>query len=507
MKPSDAIEWIRKKFKESLDKNPLEANQLCQSISEEKFIEVLDAIEKRLPPSSGPTGVSIRRFLYWGCIKFNRWFAPSPYVLSNDQRRHFDRFVRNLSLSEPETTNTAKFFADQIRWDLYLLLDHKSQDDIQNCQKEIDSIEEKLEKITAPKISYKLKEFEKQYFECKSIINGAKNNLLHTYLKTRLPINPVNEPCKITTKWRGIRTTVFLTPNWIDPPNTFVKAEGLIAIPQTSSQWQHGYCDVMIDVEALLDSATGSVPLAAPPDQGVPFDSWPTIFIDVFEILDSVIWKLREAQKIPGNWLLHPNDIATLEYEIKVDQNRLDWVVKEPPGLVIRYTNKKPETKEIDIDISQKTEWYIRCKILAETFLKTGEINEALFWLNVGIEALFEKRVRHICDFNKINYHFLASGKTYWERAKEIIANQFPEIANKIKWPEAAIGSPSWFTKIRYLSKRVSLKHSATEILEKYHKINKHRNALFHGLEEGNISIKIAVEALEAFNWLEKEFF
>lgn len=507
MKPSNAIEWIRETFKESLDKELVAGNELCQSIPEELFIEVLDAIERRLPPSSGPTGLSIRRFLYCGCVKFNRWFAPSPYVLSNDRRKHFDRFVKYLALSEPDTTNTAVFFVNQIRWDLYSLLDHKSRDEIQNRQKEIDDMENKLEGIIAPRVSFKLKEFEKQYAECKSIINSAKNNLLHTFLITRLPINPVNEPCTINTKWKNIKTRVSLSPHWIDPPNTFIKAEGLIAIPQTSSQWQHGYCDVMIDVEGLLDPAAGSVPLVAPPDQGIPFESWPTIFIDAFEILDSVIWKLRETEKIQGNWLLHPNDIATIEYELKANSNRVDWVVKGPPGLVIRYTNKKPETKEIDIDISQKTEWYIRCKILADTFLKTGEINEALFWLNVGIEALFEKRTRDICDSNGIDYELLASGKTYWERAKAIVEKQLPDAVDKIKWPEAAIGSPSWFTKIRYLSKHVSLKHNATEILEKYHIINRHRNALFHGLEEKSISIDIALEALDAFGWLEKEFF
>lgn len=500
MKPADAIKWIRNTFN-----NPSESFKLYSSISEERFLEVLCAIEKRLPPSSGPTGISIRQFLYCGCLKFNRWNTPTPYVLNRDSRVYFDRFVSSLQVSEPDTINTAKFIVDQILWDLYLLLDRKPLNNAQMIEKEINLIESKLKAIIPPQSPNKLEEFDKQYSKCEAIINGAYNNDLTTIIKTRLPVNPVREPYVITTHWNSIEAKVLLTPNWVEPQNSFVQGENLVAIPVSSSQWQHGYCDVIITVKTLLDPAKGKTPLAATPNQETPFQEWPSIFIDTFNIIDSIVWKLREEQTVPGKWILYPNDIAATECTIKNNNCVIDWILKGPPGSV-EYTNKKPETKELQINITQKTEWHIRCKILAETFLNSGEINEALFWLNVGIEAFFDKRTREICASHSIDHELLSSGKAYWERAEEVVVNQCPELANKIKWPESAVGSSSWYTKIRFLNNKVPLKENHSLILSKYRDINKHRNTLFHGVEEVDMNITTALEALAAFNWLEDNF-
>ena len=68
------------------------------------------------------------------------------------------------------------------------------------------------------------------------------------------------------------------------------------------------------------------------------------------------------------------------------------------------------------------------------------------------------------------------------------------------------MGNPSWFAKIKYLSKKVPFSISLNEILARYGMINKHRNALFHGDSTHVLTAEEAEVALKAFLWLEDNF-
>lgn len=240
MKPSDALEWIRNTFN-----NPSRCSELAESIAEEQYIKVLDAIKCRLPYRKGQIGNSISMFFFCGCLKFDRWITPTPYVLNPRDREYFDRFINELSLSEEDNRNTARFLVDQIKWDLFSLIDRRSPSSI--GEHALNELEERLSSIKSPKLHQKKNEFEQIATECLVIITATRKNTLITTIQTRLPVTPVIHPLKIDTVWNDVQTTATFEPIFFNPQNSFVNFEGGVAIPTTPSQWQHGYCEVTLD--------------------------------------------------------------------------------------------------------------------------------------------------------------------------------------------------------------------------------------------------------------------
>lgn len=502
MKPSSALEWIRGTFAESK-----RTNELASTFDEKLFIKVLDSIEKRIPYPNGPTGRAIQHFLYCGCLNLDRWVSPTPYVITKGHRKNFDRFVNALIVSSEDTTNTARFIADQIKWDLIDILHKLSASQIAEKDEILTDYEARLKSIEIPSSRGKAEECMGIVSECLDIIKAAKSGSLKTRILSRIPIVPVLSKVNIETEWQEIGVSLNIQPTFSSPLNNMINAEdGATIIPITPSQWQHGFCDIIIECKALLDHARGVNPLLEDIKHEKPMSCWPQVFVDLFDILDRVIWKIREIQGVLASHILHPSDLAPIQCEVYAGERQIGWVIKGQPGAIFQVTNSEESEVNLELDISRPTEWYVRCRVLSETFLSTGETNDALFWINVATEALFEKRSKEICQRCNVSYSLLSSGKSYWERAAEIVAEQLPEHANIIKWPEADLGIPSWFTKIRYLSRKVTLKKNKKEVLSKYHIINKHRNALFHGEQDGRVGADEARAALEAFLWLEENF-
>jgi hypothetical protein len=252
---------------------------------------------------------------------------------------------------------------------------------------------------------------------------------------------------------------------------------------------------------------TGSAPLlhSVPWFQG-PFDYGLKLVNTLFELLDSSIWQLRRHQETPGTWLLMSTDIGPLEWGIYANECQIDWVLKDPSAYRITYVKEEPHPEAFELDFENVPSWSERCRILATSFLARGQTNEAMFWLNVGIESLFEVRCKNICASMGIDFSSLGSGPNYWENANRIVCDQFPNLAGKIEWPEGKQGIPSWFSRIRSLDRQNVPNMNASEILRQYSQIQQHRNALFHGSAEGRISEKAVRNALDSFTWLEENF-
>ena len=502
MKPSDALEWIRTTFIK-----PEATNQLAGSIPEEQFLSALEAIEKRLPYSSGPTGNSIQMFLYCGCIKFDRWLPPSPYVMPAEHKKRFDCFLQAMRLGSPDPNNSARFQADQIKWELVEFLHERSMQKLQGKITVLAGFEERLRHITPPILPVKQEEYQKVVGDCIALIEAARQGQLRTIVSTQIPIVPVLSALTIKTVWRDIPTMLSLSPTFFTPKNNMINVEGdLVMTPLTPSQWQHGFCEVGIEWEALLDQAMPSRPLSLNLPIGAPVDAWPQIFTDVFDVLDRVIWKLRLQQESLNSDILQPSDLAPIEWQVFAGDQKIDWVKKGQPGTAFRITNQKEPVASIEVDITKPIHWHTKCYTLAEANLAKGKTKEAVFWINVATEALFEKRSQEICEQFDLDYEELSSGKCYWDNADEIVKRDLPDHSHEVKWPEASIGNPSWFAKIKYLSKRASLIKSLNELFAQYEKIQRHRNALFHGDGDENVSAEEAEVALKAFLWLEENF-
>jgi hypothetical protein len=140
-------------------------------------------------------------------------------------------------------------------------------------------------------------------------------------------------------------------------------------------------------------------------------------------------------------------------------------------------------------------------------YLEVGETNEALFWINVGVEALFQHRFRQISQ--TINdpelFDELSSPKAYWHEAEEVVREQFPELADRISWP-GTTKHVSVYQKLKYLYRRVSMKTSVNEMISNYSKVSKNRNALFHGATEKRLPVNAVEKAISSFDWIVENF-
>lgn len=382
MRPSDALDMIREKFIPDRGHAPI-----VKETSEETFLEILEAIEGRLPYPDGPTGRAILFFLYCGCIKFDRWMA-TPYLIKSSYRETFDKFVSMLLYRSGDFSNGARFLIDQMKWDLFSTIDRKNLAQGSSIMELVNEFEERLKRIPMPAIPVKQNEFKQLSGELSNLLLAVRTNGIRTLLRTKIPIVPVDAQFTINTKWNGIETKVMLNPVWINPSNTMLNpGEGLRLIPTTPSQWQNGYCEIQIECKALLDHTVRKEPLAIVlADQSPPEAEWSLLFVNIYEIVDAVIWRLREQHKMTGRWILLPTDIATVEWQLHAGEYMIGHAHKDPL-LMLRGTNEPIKEVVVEIDIENRVEWHSRSYWLANSYLGTGEINEALFWINVAADA------------------------------------------------------------------------------------------------------------------------
>ena len=123
------------------------------------------------------------------------------------------------------------------------------------------------------------------------------------------------------------------------------------------------------------------------------------------------------------------------------------------------------------------------------------------------MEALFQDRFQTIAlALGKLDLdEELGSSKAFWDLAKEVVAEQFPDVADKVEWPETE-AYVSMFKRIKYLYKITSMKTSVKGTLSHYSRVSRHRNALFHGATEERLPVEVVEQAIGSFDWLEQNF-
>ncbi len=485
-----------------------QVHRIARDIPERTYVALLQAIEPCLYQLDNDSVGVVARFLYAGCIRFDRWIGAQPWLIDSAARINFQRFLDALILCQPDSTNTAYFQVSALQWDLFTAIDRKplaaAADDIDLLA----DLEARLNTIASPpQSSGHFDQFMTFSGEFRKLLRAIHSGNLKTEVTATIPIVPFGANTVITTTWNGISIVIKLFPEQLPPTNTFVMpVSDNVSTPLAPTGWQVGYTKIEVLFEALLDPGVGAPPLTALQDEDNPIEAWPAIFVDVFEILDSVIWSARQLGESHGDTFLSPNGVGPVKWTLTDGGEYFGLQFRGPPGQVWQLGGSPLEPKELRIEDCAPVSWTIRCRILAAHYLALGETNEALFWLNVGVEALFSGRVEKACAAAGINIKELSSGRSYYSNAEEVIVQQFPELAGRIQWPETAEGHPSWYVKIRYLGKVLRLGVSVKEVLRHYSVLQRHRNALFHGAREGRLAATEVKIAMESFDWIVDNF-
>lgn len=95
----------------------------------------------------------------------------------------------------------------------------------------------------------------------------------------------------------------------------------------------------------------------------------------------------------------------------------------------------------------------------------------------------------------------LGSPKEFWSEAEMIVSKQFPEMANRIKWPSEPV-HVSIFGKLKALYRLVPMQTSLEELQRKYRDISGERNELFHGKRTTRVSVTTIEAAQQALDWI-----
>ena len=476
------------------------------SLSEHDYREILDVIASRLPFSGGRIERDAPAFLYAACLNFDRWVAPTPYVLLGNEDVDLSDFLTALETFPGARDSAPRFHLDLLKSEMFRLLHCQPVIEANNA---VAQLHRSVVAIKPPAgRADKRKEFDDLRDELSTLVDAVQNHSLQTHIRTSIPFSPVLRPTRLQTTWRNIPTEVSFVPRFQEPPNQMFATPDATAIPLQASQWQHSLSEVDIVIHALIDHAVPGPPLATTTVDG-PFDRWPDVFRLCFELLNALIWTLRDEVDLGGRWILRPTDIGTLQWRLRADAQEVGFVAKGPPGVIVVAASAANETDFEERTLSLKDiPWHSRCEKVAENLLSSGQPNDATFWLNVAVESLFGARLQSICEESGQGglLEAVNSSKSYWERAKELLKEQVPGVAERVEWPHAAEYSPSWYARIRYLGKRVVLKARTNDLLSSYSRIHKHRNDLFHGSFAGSPSAQDAEDALKAFKYLEEHF-
>ena len=260
-----------------------------------------------------------------------------------------------------------------------------------------------------------------------------------------------------------------------------------------------------LEFQCLIDYDAWTPSLLELGSEPLPFDGWAKGFTLAFQVIDDLVWRVRIEYGGESQWIPAPRDISASTFEILSDGQRVAWKLKE--AAFMRMFPKTEEELEIELGQLQSIPWYIKCRSLAVMYLEIGETNEALFWLNAGIESLFQNRFKEIAlTTGRTNLEDeLNSPNVYWNKAEESVKKQFPELAGKIEWPDSK-SHVSLYKKLKCLHTFVPMKTSVKELTAKYNKISKHRNSLVHGVIDQRLPADVVKEALSSFDWINENF-
>lgn len=469
---------------------------------EEFYLENLAAVQAGIPFRKPKQNEALSRFLYAGCLRFGRWFAPSPYIIHEHLADRFSQFVRALWKAEGGSSdNTAVFELHTVRSSLYREYDSEPIETVP--PESLAKFRKVIRRLRLPNDYTKGREFVEQRDELLQIVQGLEDHSLRTVIRTRLPYIIHKSNLNARAVYEGIAVEVVASPSFHQPGDSFVMADPH-AISVGASRWQGGITTVEITAAALIDIDWETPSLQSIDGEKTPISGWPQGFSFVFRLLHELVWRLRIHHDGERQWIPSPRDLAEIEAFLRTrDTPKLSWKVKGSPAALFEVFTKPTADLTLDLGVLEPVPWSTRCRSLSRMYLELGETNEAMFWLNVGVEALFKERFARIAmEIERPELESeLNSPKAFWAPAEEVVVNQFPEMAGKVQWPEGEV-HVSVYAKLRFLYREVPMRTSIKELLHHYRAVSLTRNALFHGVRDTRLPVSEVEVAFSSFDWI-----
>lgn len=479
--------------------------EIARQLTDDELERLLDGMRSPIPFADQLQANALSKFLYAGAARFDRWRVPTPYVVPTTHAERLKKFVRALRTSERgNPANCATFELHVIKNDVFSLLTEQPLTAIPAVK--VEDFKRRVSRLQAPSQAAQYEEFVGHRTAVLAILKGLEDKTLRTRISTRIPYPIVKQPTEVQLSWHGLPIIACLTPEFRPSEESMMMAGDGAMISLGASRWQAGATLLDFTIEALIDGSTYTEGLQAIPGHSFPVSGWPRSFTLAFSVIHDLVWQLRDRHGGLQDWIPAPRDLSDVELFIETSSSpRLEYIQKGSPAALMQVFVPTTDVTTVDLGDLKPLSWFAECRIKAGMHLELGDTNEALFWLNVAVEALFAQRFRDIELAIGITglVESLGSPKEFWADAEAIVAKQFPAMADKVKWPTAPI-HVSVFGKLKVLYRRVKMQSGLSELQSRYRKISGNRNDLFHGKSTSRTPVQEVLTAIDALAWIDE---
>lgn len=438
---------------------------------------------------------AIGKFLIRGAIAFDRFGEPRPNVVNEECYNMFCCFLSSLQkLDGKHFERTAFFHLERIQWDIYSKCSLNPCDE--NIKEFLERREEETENISlSDENKIVVENINKKKEEIISLINNIRGGSIRTKIHTTLPYKLTNTNATIRIEVDGIEVEVGISNHSQGSSLPMVNiAEGSTMSTTGPSKWTTTTCELDIEAHCLINGLQ-ECPMVTLMEKDQE-RYWTVAFDFTYRVISAIWSYFQQHEKVDGSWPPLPNDIQYIHYHVYAGNKEYDGELSTNPALIYHVSSLKKEPKHYEIGKPEMLFWSIYTFMLAKLYAESGQLKEALFWLNVSTEALVEEFVQRIA-LSKEMLMEIEGDEHKFDTAEEILSEQFPDMKGKVKWPETIIHT-SVFTKLKRALKISGMTVNQKDILKKYSQINAKRNNLFHG-GSAEITIYDIEKAFDAY--------
>lgn len=474
-------------------------NPAYERVSKEEYRQLYFAVRSEIGKGDDKLNTAVGEFLLHGAMAFDRYVGLRPQSVDDDQYDMFCNFLGSFQRFEGSFTGRTYFLhLDRITWDLYRNCSLLPYDEV--MEELLKDYENEIEKLVLPAGSERIvNNLETKKNDVLGLISVIRNGQIKTVIHTSLPFALSNTKAEFDVIVDGIKTHVKVNNHSQGSSLPFASiTEGSSMTTIGPSKWTTTSCELDIEANCLMDGLElkDSVTLQKKEDGRF----WTAVFDYTYKVVSKIWMFMQQHDDVKGTWPPLPNDLHYIHYQVSADDKVIDFEGTTNPALVyhVRPLNKPSQHYEIE---EQHYDWSLYAYQFAKVYAESGQLKEAIFWLNVSVEALVEEFVQKVASTEELRQE-IEGEEHKFDSAEAILVQQFPEMAGKVKWPDTVIHT-SVFTKLKRAVTHTALASQKKDIIKNYQKVNAKRNALFHG-GSVDITIEDVEKAFNAYRWLKE---
>ena len=476
-----------------------EGGHVYERVVQEEYKQIYYAVLQHLKGENAEWQNAIRTFFLHGAMSFDRFVGLRPKVADEEQYEMFCHFLNTLQKTDGAYMGrTAVLYLHRILWDINRTCCLRPYDE--EMETILTQFEKNVQDIIIPEGNPRIVEnLNKLKADVLGLTRNIRKGNIRTVIHTTLPYKLTNTDATIHLTVDGVEVEVKIRNHTQGSSLPIAEvAEGSTMATTGPSKWTTTTCELDIEAHCLIDilEERPKVILRGGDDDG---GYWTGVFDFTFRVACSIWAYVHQQEDVTGAWPPLPTDIHYIHCRVFAGDKEYDNEFTTNPALVYHFTSlKKPEVV-MDMGVETEVQWSVYAYMFAKVYAESGQLKEAVFWLNVSVEALVEEFVHHVA----VTEEMLAEieGEEHkFDTAEEILCEQFPEMKGKVLWPTTVIHT-SVFTKLKRAVRKSHLAGQEKEIVKKYQQVNNKRNGLFHG-GSVDISVEDVEKAFGAYGWL-----